>query len=95
MKVSSRIEVEGDHNFLVGEASIDKLDCSDRELDFWDMSLSGSLALELGSLGGDFDMVDPGLETQRRCSVARLHVSTVGSNTLVGRWNLVWWRMIG
>ena len=25
----------------------------------------------------------------RWCSVARLHVSTVRSNTLVGRWNLV------
>ena len=41
----------------MGEASVDNLDCSDGELDFWDMSLSGSLALELGNSGGDFDIV--------------------------------------
>ena len=42
----------------MGEASVDNLDCSNEELDFWDMSLSSSLALELGSSGGDFYMVD-------------------------------------
>ena len=62
--VSCRTTVEGDHNFLVGEVSVDNLDCSDRELYLLDMSLFGSLALELGSSGGDFYMVDLGLDTE-------------------------------
>ena len=48
----------------MGEAYVDNLNCSDGELDFWEMSLSGSLALELGSLGWDFDTLDLGLDTQ-------------------------------
>ena len=78
----------------MGEASVNNLDCLDGELDFWDMSFSGSLTLELGSSGGDFDMVELVLDTQKGVLVAPLHVSTVGSNTLVGRCNLIGWRMI-
>ena len=66
MKVSSLTKVEGDYNLLVGEASVDNLYCSYGELDLWDMSLSGSLVLELGSSGRDFDMVDHGLDTLER-----------------------------
>ena len=44
----------------MGEASVDNLYCSDGELDLWDMSLSGSLVLELGSSGRDFDIVELG-----------------------------------
>ena len=46
------------------EASIDNLDYSDGDLDFWDMSFSGSLALELGSLDGDFDITEFDLDRQ-------------------------------
>ena len=58
----------------MGEASVDNLDCSDRDLDLSDMNFSGSLALEIGSSGEDFDMVDIGLDTQEgmlSCSTAR------------------------
>ena len=47
----------------MGDASVDNLYCSYRDLDFLDMSLSGSLVLELGGSGRDFDMVDLGLDT--------------------------------
>ena len=85
MKVSSRSEVEGDHIFLMGETSIDNLDCSDGEFDSWDMSLFGSLALEIGSLGREFYMVELGIYTQEGVLGISLHISIVGSNTLVGR----------
>ena len=42
----------------MGEASVDNLDCSDGEFHFLDMSFSDSLALELDSSGGDFDIVE-------------------------------------
>ena len=48
----------------MGEASVDNLNSSDGELYLWDMSLSSSLALEHGSLGGEFDMLELGLDTQ-------------------------------
>ena len=50
----------------MGEASVDNLDCSEGELDFWDMSWSGSLALKIGSSVWGFDMVELGLDTQER-----------------------------
>ena len=46
----------------MGEAYVDNLNCSDGELDFWEMSLSGSLALDLGSSDGDFYMVELGFD---------------------------------
>lgn len=42
----------------MGKASVDNLDCLDGELDFSDMNLFDSLALELGSSSGEFDMVE-------------------------------------
>lgn len=52
------------HNSLEEEAHVDNFGCSDEALDFWDMDLSGSFALELGNLGEDFDMVELELDTQ-------------------------------
>ena len=46
----------------MGEVSVDNLDCSDGEFDFFDMSFSDSLALDLDSLGGDFDIVELDLD---------------------------------
>ena len=48
----------------MGEVSVDNLDCSDGEFDFLDMSFSDSLALDLDSLGGDFDIVELDLDRQ-------------------------------
>ena len=60
-----------------------------------DMDLFGSLAMELGNLKGNFGIVDLGLDKHEGCYIARLHLSTVGSNTLIiRRRNLVGWRMI-
>ena len=80
MKDFSRIWFEGDHKFLVGEASVDNLDCSDGELDLWDMSLSCSLTLELGSSDGDFDMVDLGLDTDTLKLTSQMRSKAVASS---------------
>ena len=95
MKASSRIWVGEGYNCLVEEESpVDNFWYLDGELGLWDMDVFCSLAMDLGNSEGNFCIVELGLDKQEGCLIARLHIRTVGSNTLVGRRNLVGWRMI-
>ena len=52
------------------EGLVDNCEHLGEELGFYVRDLSGSLALELGNLGGGFDMPELGLDMEGRCSIA-------------------------
>ena len=56
--------MEGHICLVEEEASVDNLRYLGGELRFWDMNLFGSLAMDLGSSGEDFDIRDIGIVTQ-------------------------------